>query len=108
MPLFDTRCTDGHIEERLAPSGDTAFTCGVCGQPARRLYTRAAVEVTPPVDTRGMFRRARESQEDMNFLAEKHEAATGQPVAALPLWQRSKAKARAMIAAGENPVRRAW
>ena len=44
MPLYDYRCPDGHLEERLEPmSAPVESVCAVCGRPSSRVLRAAAV-----------------------------------------------------------------
>lgn len=103
MPLYDYRCEHGHTTEALRPVGVALVECRVCGAAAHRAPAHRIAITRPEVDTRGMFRRFVEAGSELEHAAGRVEGQTGQPVETPGLWRQAKARADAIIAAGENP-----
>ncbi len=104
MPLFEYRCPNGRVTERLAPTGAAVITCE-CGLPARRIPS-AAVQLNPPTGAalRRQFGLYQEASQEIDHAYTKVETDLEQPVAAPPLWNMAKQRAKAILAAGEAPT----
>lgn len=104
MPLFDFRCSNGHVSEAIRPSEVVGIACPRCARMARRNGVNRGIGVVgPTTDTRGMFRRFTEASAEIDHAASSIEANTGQPVRTPNLWKAAQQRAAAMSAAGENP-----
>lgn len=106
MPLFDYTCPRGHVHELVRPLGTEGVPCPTCGQAATRSHVHRFDVRGPTVDTRGMFRRFNEATHELDHAATRIEANTGAPVATPSYYRMARARANAMIAAGEAPVLR--
>ena len=106
MPLFDYRCPDGHTHELVRHRGVEEIPCPTCGKAAVRSHVHRFDVRGPTVDTRGMFRRYQEASAELNHDATAIEQSTGQPVATPNYYELARARANAMVAAGEAPVLR--
>ncbi len=94
MPLYDFRCSNGHVNEALRPPGQQTIACPLCHELASRIYSRPAAVGHQEWDTRGMFRRFSEASQEL-----EHQGYAGPSP-----WRAAKDLARRMEAAGENPV----
>ena len=94
MPLFDYRCENNHRQERLVPAGLETTACVECGAPAVKVYGYKIVQISPDVDTRGMFRRYVEASEEMEYRDYNGPS----------LWKASKNLVRESNRVGENPM----
>lgn len=78
-----------------------SIECPGCAQPVRRTAANRIDVVGPTTDTRGLFRRFRESTAEIDHTFAKAEADLERPIQAPSLWQEAKRRAAAMTAAGE-------
>jgi putative FmdB family regulatory protein len=104
MPLYDVRCEQGHQHEVLRHWTEAdAVACPDCGGPAQRTYNYRVAIGQPATDTRGLFRRFTEASSEIDYAATTAEQNTGQALQTPNIWRHAKAKAAAMVAAGEAP-----
>ena len=101
MPLYDYTCPDGHRTELVRPIGTEFAQCG-CGKVAHKSQAHRVRAAQPATDTRGMFRRFTEAATEMDHAYTKVETDRGITLESPPLWKAAKAKAAAMVAAGEG------
>ena len=99
MPLYDYRCSQGHVSESLQAMGVESICCA-CGLPAERQGAYRVAVVSPYVDSRGMYRRYVDATSEMAHTAEKTGTPMPSPYAA------AKERVRAMVASGEATVSR--
>ena len=88
MPLYDFRCPEDHMTERLAGFHVSEVACPVCGLPARRLEVNLiqhnGFAAIPTKERYVNLNRAVEAQHELVYEAEKNHAE-------LPdLWQIAK------------------
>lgn len=105
MPLYVYECPNHGRFEDLSPVALDALVCGDCDERMPRVYGYSMAITQPEVDVRGMFRRFTEATAETDHAATRIERSTGQPVESPRLWQAAKARAQAIMAAGENPYR---
>jgi hypothetical protein len=105
MPLYEFKCSAGHVTEHLVPSDVTDRPCSVtpCDDWSSRQFSSRFGIVGPTTDTRGMFRRYQEATAEIGHAADKMAASTGRDIEMPNLWTGAKQRAEAMTAAGENP-----
>lgn len=101
MPLYEYRCSDGHIHEALR-SMDVSETPCACGRVALRVGANRVAITGPAEDSRGMYRRFSEASQELAYAAEKQ----GLPNVTTHAWDAAKQRSRAMIAAGEATIRK--
>lgn len=104
MPLYDYRCSEGHVSEALASMDCTTIACRVCATPAVRLGAYRVAVTQPEVDVRGKFRRFREATAELDATARTVEASTGQAVTTPNYWTAARQRLTAMHARGEAPA----
>lgn len=99
MPMYDFQCPAGHVTERLT-SADTISQSCRCGRIAQRVRVNRVVQRTGGVldidsaETRKRFSLFREAGEELEHTTTEN----------MNLWGTAKARANAMLAAGEAPA----
>lgn len=105
MPLYEYRCPAcGRLSEHLRPAGQHTAPCA-CGAEASRVPSRFAL-LNPPTGAglRSRFSLFQEASQELNHAHVQAEAAQERALPPPDLWGAAKAKAQAMIAAGEAPA----
>ena len=80
MPLYDFRCANGHITERLAPIGAGGGVCPRCSEPTERMVGGARAAFNIPPDPKYRVSLAREAGEELAYQHTKRENEVGHPI----------------------------
>ncbi len=99
MPIYDFQCSSGHTSERLARMETTHLFCK-CGRLAERSPVNRVAQRTggvlemDSITTRQKFRLFQEASQELAATTTND----------INLWAPAKARAEALVAAGEAPT----
>ena len=93
MPMYDFRCQNAHVTEKLESVGCESIECPLCGDQAIRQFSRFNRVVEPAAVPRDQqeyrkdFRLFQEASQEISHAADKFERDTGRK-ANLPNYYR--------------------
>ena len=115
MPLYDYKCSEGHLfEGRAAFGDDTPVSCPACGQPSERQkvyiitpFTESGVRVgrvssTPRDEKRVNLKKFQEASAEVDHAYKKIEESVGHPVETPSLYHEGLRQAK-LVQAGLRP-----
>lgn len=103
MPLYDFRCANGHVMERIASRDSEEMLC-TCGLPAQRQAVNRINSIgfaRTPLDQRQYnLKEFQEASAEVEYAESKHTDIEGKPVQGPSLWGAAKRKAKHLQSLG--------